>query len=70
LVDQGQASLATVRVLEADGSVKRVQVLIGLNNRINAQVLRGLKQGQQVIIADSSDSSNDAAKRRGGSVRI
>ena len=72
LVDQGKASVATVRVLQADGSSQRVQVLVGLNNRINAQILRGLSQGQQVIIADGSDSSNDAAKRsnRGGSVRF
>ncbi len=72
LVDQGKASVASVRVLQDDGSSKRVQVLVGLNNRINAQILRGLEQGQQVIIADGSDSSNDAAKRsnRGGSVRF
>ena len=60
-----------VRVLQDDGTAQRVQILVGLNNRINAQVLRGLKQGQKVIIADGSDSSNDAAKRsRGGSVRL
>lgn len=71
LVDQGLASVAMVRVLQDDGTAQRVQILVGLNNRINAQVLRGLKQGQKVIIADGSDSSNDAAKRsRGGSVRL
>lgn len=70
LVDQGNASLAMVRVLDADNNVSRQQVLVGLNNRINAQILRGLVAGQKVIIADGSDSSNDASKRRGGSVRI
>ena len=43
-------------------------MLIGLNNRVTAQVIRGLKQGDKVVIADGADSSNDAAKRgaRGG----
>lgn len=70
LVDQGNASLAIVRVLDAENNISRQQVLVGLNNRINAQILRGLKAGQKVIIADGSDSSNDSSKRRGGSVRI
>lgn len=67
-VDNGKASVAMVRVLQADGSAKPQAVLLGLNNRVNAQVIRGLKLGDQVIIADGSDSSNDAAKRgaRGG----
>jgi macrolide-specific efflux system membrane fusion protein len=63
LVEQGKASVAMVRVLQADGSAKPTQVLIGLNNRANAQVLRGLSQGDQVVIADGSDTSNDSAKR-------
>lgn len=63
LVDQGQASVAMVRVLQADGTAKPQQVLIGLNNRANAQVIRGLNQGDQVVIADAADTSNDAAKR-------
>ena len=43
-------------------------VLIGLNNRVTAQVIRGLNQGDKVVIADGSDTSNDSAKRsnRGG----
>ena len=52
-----------VRVLQADGSIKRKQVLIGLNNRVTAQILRGLNEGDNVVIADGSDSSNDSAKR-------
>ncbi|TCM66823.1 macrolide-specific efflux system membrane fusion protein [Acinetobacter calcoaceticus] len=70
LVDKGQATVANVRVLKEDGSSQRIQVLVGLNNRINAQVLRGLSQGQQVIIADGSDASNDAAKRGSRGVRF
>ena len=72
LVDEGKASLAVVRVLAEDGSPVRKQVLIGLNNRVTAQVLRGLSQGEQVIIADASDTSNAAAKRgsKSGSMRF
>lgn len=63
LVEQGKAAVATVRVVQADGTAKPQQVLLGLNNRVTVQVLRGLKQGEKVVIADGSDTSNDAAKR-------
>ena len=63
LIAQGKASIAMVRVLQADGTAQPQPVLIGLNNRVTAQVLKGLKQGDQVVIADASDSSNDKAKR-------
>ncbi len=63
LIAQGKASTGMVRVLQADGTAQPQPVLIGLNNRVTAQVLRGLKQGDQVVIADASDSSNEAAKR-------
>ena len=62
-IEQGKASVAIVRVLQADGSIKRKQVLSGLNNRVTAQILRGLNEGDNVVIADGSDSSNDSAKR-------
>lgn len=63
LVDEGKASIGMVRVLQADGTAKPQSVLIGLNNRVTAEVIRGLKQGDKVVIADGADSSNDAAKR-------
>lgn len=63
LVADGKASIANVRVIQADGSAKAQPVLVGLNNRVTVEVIKGLKQGDQVIIADGSDSSNDAAKR-------
>lgn len=68
LIDQGKASVSIVRVVQADGTAKRQQVLVGLNNRVTAEIMRGLKQGDQVVIADGSDTSNDSAKRsnRGG----
>ncbi|NOJ68473.1 MacA family efflux pump subunit [Acinetobacter indicus] len=68
LIDQGKAALAMVRVLQADGSAKPQPVLTGLNNRVSVEIIKGLKEGDQVIIADGSDTSNDGAKRsnRGG----
>ena len=66
LIDQGKATRGMVKVLQADGTAQPTPVLIGLNNRVTAQVLKGLKKGDQVVIADGSDSSNDAAKRSGG----
>ncbi|MGA6878597.1 MULTISPECIES: MacA family efflux pump subunit [Acinetobacter] len=68
LIDQGKAALAMVHVLQADGSAKPQQVLTGLNNRVSVEIIKGLKEGDQVIIADGSDTSNDGAKRsnRGG----
>lgn len=68
LINQGKAALAMVRVLQADGSAKPQQVLTGLNNRVSVEIIKGLKEGDQVIIADGSDTSNDGAKRsnRGG----
>ncbi|MGE8684720.1 MAG: MacA family efflux pump subunit [Acinetobacter sp.] len=72
LVKQGKATVSMVRVLQADGSAQPQAVLIGLNNRVTAQVIRGLKQGDKVVIADGSDTSNDSAKRsnRGGPMRM
>ncbi|EAM8864203.1 efflux RND transporter periplasmic adaptor subunit, partial [Salmonella enterica] len=67
LIEQGKAQRGMVRVLQADGTAKLTPVLIGLNNRATAQVLKGLKRGDQVVIADGSDTSNDAAKRGGNS---
>ena len=68
LIEQGKASLSMVRVVQADGTAKPQAVLVGLNNRVTAQIIKGLKQGDQVVIADASDTSNDAAKRSNRSV--
>lgn len=58
----GQANLAMVRVQQADGSVRPQQILVGINNRVNAEVIKGLNKGDRVVIADGSDSSNNSAK--------
>lgn len=62
LIDEGKASLGTVKVLVDNKAIEK-PVLVGLNNRVNVQILRGLEVGEQVIIADGNDKSNDKAKR-------
>ncbi|MEB3767047.1 MacA family efflux pump subunit [Acinetobacter sp. MD2] len=64
LIEDGKANLNIVRVLQADGIAVPKQILIGINNRINAQVLAGLKEGDQVVIADSTDSSASSANSK------
>lgn len=46
-----------VRVLEGDGQDAKVstrQVKIGLNNRVQAQVLEGLKAGEKVVVGEGA----------------
>ncbi|WP_227430057.1 efflux RND transporter periplasmic adaptor subunit [Psychrobacter sp. I-STPA6b] len=43
-----------VRVLSADGEVIQKPVTIGINNRVNAQVLSGLQAGETVILSEDS----------------
>lgn len=43
---------ATVRVLKADGEVVEQAVTVGINNRVNAQILSGLKAGDEVILSE------------------
>lgn len=53
LGDKGADGRYFVRVLE-DNLPEQRRVLIGINNHTQAQVLDGLKQGEQVIIGDST----------------
>ena len=58
----------TVRVLEGEPSgVQRVvdrQVKVGLNNRVQAQVLAGLKEGELVVVGEASASGSAGGSRR------
>ena len=56
-----------VRVLDADQRVVSREVRIGMNNKIDAQVLDGLREGEQVLIGEASASAATAAtsQRRG-----
>jgi len=56
-----------VRVLSDDGTVEPRTVEVGIDNRVNAQILSGLKEGEQVIIGEGSAN---ASGNGGGRTRI
>lgn len=56
----------TVQVVAQDGFAKSVEVGVGLNNRINAQITHGLNAGDKVVISDSTQTDNNKSKRDGG----
>ena len=53
-----------VRVLKADESVEDRPVKVGIDNRVNAQILSGLKAGEAVIIGENSGKSGQEQSRR------
>lgn len=59
-----------VRVLEGDPSgVQRVvdrQVKVGLNNRVQAQVLSGLEEGERVVVGEASAGGSGGSRRPPG----
>nr|WP_298014636.1 efflux RND transporter periplasmic adaptor subunit [uncultured Aquabacterium sp.] len=65
---RGKDGRYTVKVLEGEaGQAQKVsqrQVRVGLNNRVQAQILEGLKEGERVVIGDAS--ANGASRSRGG----
>lgn len=60
--DNPNTTVASVRVLKADGEVVDQRVTVGINNRVNAQILSGLKEGDEVIL---SEESSDKGKKGG-----
>lgn len=54
-----------VRVQERDGRVTTRSVKIGLNNNVVAQVLEGLKENEEVVLAEASASAAPASRRMG-----
>ena len=41
---------ATVKVAQADGTIVERAVTVGVSNRVNAQVLSGLEEGERVVV--------------------
>ncbi|MGO2341100.1 MAG: efflux RND transporter periplasmic adaptor subunit, partial [Psychrobacter sp.] len=65
---EGQAKTSKiVRVLNDDGTVEPRTVEVGIDNRVNAQILSGLEEGEQVIIGEASAN---ASENRSSSTRI
>ena len=53
-----------VRVLGADGRIEDRAVRVGLNNRVRAQVLDGLKEGERVVTAEAAPPGAASDGRR------
>lgn len=62
----GAAGRYRVRVLGADQRIASREVRIGMNNKIDAQVLDGLREGEQVVIGEASASTASATSTRRG----
>ncbi len=59
----GNGETYTVQVLDASGTVETRTVSIGLNDKITAEVLSGLKEGETVVIGVRSEAASDARSR-------
>ncbi|MBP6496667.1 MAG: efflux RND transporter periplasmic adaptor subunit [Psychrobacter sp.] len=60
-------TMANVRVLKADGTVVEQAVTVGINNRVNAEILSGLKKGDEVILSEEEpDSGSKGGGGKGG----
>ena len=58
-----------VKLLQGQGDAAKVvsrQVSIGLNNRVQAQVLDGLKAGEKVVVGDAAGDAGGGPGKRGG----
>ncbi len=47
---------ALVKIMKADGKVEERKVLVGVTNRVQAQIIEGLTEGEQVISGSSRPS--------------
>ncbi|WFF97275.1 efflux RND transporter periplasmic adaptor subunit [Aeromonas caviae] len=50
-----------VRVIDDGGRISLRRVKVGLNNKVDAQILSGLSAGERVIVSEVSAGQNDAA---------
>ena len=58
-------TMANVRVLKADGEVVEQMVKVGINNRVNAEILSGLKAGDEVILSEEGPDKGGKSGRGG-----
>jgi macrolide-specific efflux system membrane fusion protein len=60
---------ATVLLMGADGKVQRRQVTVGVSNRVSAQIVSGLEEGEKVVASrkQTAATGNASSSRpRGG----
>jgi len=63
---RGRDGAYRVRVLQEGGQIVEKPVRIGLNNRVQAQVLEGLAEGEQVVTSEAVAGAGPSLGRRGG----
>lgn len=59
-----------VRVQQEDGRIVEKKLRIGLNNRVQAQVLEGLREGERVITSEAVAGAGPSLGRRGAPPRM
>ena len=62
---RGKDGSYTVRVVGADGQAQPRQVKVGLNNKVAAQVLEGLSEGDKVVIGDAASAPSKNGQQGG-----
>ena len=62
--NDSSTTMASVRVLKADGTVVEQAVKVGINNRVNAEILSGLKVGDEVVLSEEGPDNGKGG--RGG----
>src|SRR5690606_24627251 len=56
----------TVKVIDADGQIEQRAVEVGVTNRVQMQVVSGLKEGDEVIVGLKLPPSAARAQNSGG----
>ena len=59
----------TVQVVGADGLPQKREVMVGLNNRVTAQIVSGLKAGDKVVIGEGKADGGASSQSKSGGGR-
>lgn len=62
----GAPRIATVRVLRGKSQIEERTVSVGVGNRVRAEILSGLEEGEQVILGDAQDPQLQSNNRNWG----
>ena len=70
---RGKGGVYAIKVLEGEGDEAQVvtkDIQVGLNNRVQAQVLSGLKAGDKVVVGEAMAGEAGSTGRRSGAPRM
>ena len=69
---QGIPRTATVTIMLPNGRIEERSVKVGVSNRVQAQIIEGLKEGEQVVVAEikAGKQAKPAASAMGGGPRM